>query len=128
MNSISINYPEVIRVAWYVAVGMLAAFGAFCALWTILGWLFPGGNGCVIVCVGEPDEQIIVKSKWLRDMGFPGVPMIVLTDEPGREYPGMENCSWEELLPRLEWERNRFDGTGNGDYSGRDQCRGISEL
>ena len=111
MNSISINYPEVIRVAWYVVVGMLAAFGAFCALWTILGWLFPGGNGCVIVCVGEP-----------------GVPMIVLTDEPGREYPGMENCSWAELLPRLEWERNRFDGTGNGDYSGRDQCRGISEL
>jgi hypothetical protein len=34
----------------------------------------------------------------------------------------------EELLPRLEQERYGIDGTGNGDPSGRDQRRGVSEL
>ena len=128
MNRNAIKYPEVIQMLWYAAVGMLAAFGAFCALWTIWGWMLPKGKGWVILCLEEPEGKIPAGVKWLRDLGFQKTPVIVVTEKPGGASPGVENCSWDELISWLEWERNRFDGTGNGDHTGRHQRRGISEL
>lgn len=112
----------------YFVIGMLAAFGALSAFWALLGWLLPGGKGSALVCYGMPDEEILTRSKWLRGAGLLNVPLLIVAEETGSSYPGTEICSGEELLSRLEWERNRFNGTGNGDHTGRHQRRGISEL
>jgi hypothetical protein len=47
-----------------------------------------------------------------------------VTDEAAED---IEICAGENLLARLEMERNQV-GTGNGNPSGRHQRRGISEL
>ncbi len=112
----------------YFVVGTLAAFGAFCAIWAAFGWLLPRGRGCAVVCYGMPDEGILTWAGWLRGAGFLNVPVIAVTEEICPLAGHTEICSPEALLSRLEQERNSVHGTGNGDYSGRSQRRGISEL
>jgi len=110
-----------------IVFGTLAAFGALSILWTVLGWLLPAGQGCVLVCYGTPDEGILSRWKWLKGLGLLRCPLVAVTEEacPDTETEG---CSPEALLSRLEMERKRFNGTGNGDSSGHHRCRGISEL
>ena len=115
-------------LAGYFVVGALCAFGLLSALWAVLGWLLPGGKGCALVCWGMPDEEILARAAWLRSLGLLECPLIVVTVKGEAVLPGTEICAGEELLSRLEWERKRFHGTGNGDHTGRGQCRGISEL
>ena len=128
MNSLHIKYPEVVSLLWYFVLGTLAAFGAVCGLWVLLGWMIPVGKGCALVCWGEAGEEILTGFRWLRGLGLLHCPLIVVTEELGEPLEQTENCRPEQLLVRLEQERNRFDGTGNGDPTGRGQCRGISEL
>lgn len=116
-------------MAGYVIVGMLAAFGLLCALWVMFGWLLPGGNGGCLICAAK--ELCLVKRLlWLRELGLLRCPICVYgadTDEEACRWlarHGIGICGPEG--PELE--RNRFDGTGNGNYTGHDQCRGISEL
>ena len=106
---------------------MLAAFGTLCALWTMFGWLLPGGRGCALVCWGIPDEGILARYRWLRNLGLLACPLIVIAED-GPEGKDAEICSGEDLLFRLEMERKRFDGTGNGDHSGHHQHGGVPEL
>ena len=108
-------------------LGLLAAFGMLCAAWAVFGWLLPDLRGCVLVCCGQPDAEIFTKYKWLKGLGLLDCPFLVVSDEM-TEDPDVENCTGEELLSRLEMERNRFDGTGNGDHSGYDQRDRIPEL
>ena len=108
-------------------MGTLAAYGAFCALWAMLGWLLPGLDGCALVCFGQPDGEIFTRYKWLRGLGLLRCPLLAVTPE-GESRDGMEICAGEALLTRLEMERKRFDGTGNGDHSGHHQCGGVPEL
>ena len=110
-----------------VILGVLAAFGLLCALWTVFGRLLPGLRGCALVCLGPPEEEIVTGYNVLKGMGLLNCPLIVVTD-PAVECPEMEICSREDLLSRLEMERKRFDGTGNGDHSGHHQCGGVPEL
>ena len=112
---------------WYFAVGTLAAFGALCTILTVLGWLLPAGEGCAIVCFGQPDEEILARSKWLREMGFLPLPLIIV-EGTGKRLPGVEYCSREELVFRLERERIGIHGTGNGNSAGHHQCGGVPEL
>ena len=112
-------------MAGYVIMGALAAFGLLSAGWACLGWLLPSGQGCALVCYGMADEGILSRWKWLQSLGLLRCPLICVTDEQCHE---IENCAGEELLFRLEMERNRFHGTGNGDPAGRHQRRDISEL
>ncbi len=112
----------------YVILGTLAAFGCFSALWALLGWLLPDGKGCALVCYGAPDEGILARAKWLNSLGLLNVPLLAVSETGEGIPPGTEKCSREDLLPRLEWERKRVDGTGNGDHPGRHQRRGVSEL
>ena len=117
-------------MAGYFWMGMLAAFGLLSILWAALGWLLPGGEGCVLVCRGEPDVGILSRYRWLRDWGLLRCPLLVLSDKdcgPER-LDGLEAVSPENLVFRLQEEWNRKDGTGNGDPSGRGERRGISEL
>ena len=114
-------------MAMFVLMGALAAWGFLCALWAALGWLLPDGRGCALVCVGQPDMGIVSRWKWLKGLGLLRCPLIAITEDP-HEDSETEQCSRENLLFRLEMERNRFNGTGNGNYPGRHQRRDISEL
>ena len=122
---------------YHVLMGALAAFGLFSALWAAAGWLLPGGKDGVAVCFCQPGLlQLPTVRRWhmLRQLGLLRCPVILvdcgLSDVEKRELCrlGTEICSPEALAQRLELERNRFDGTGNGDHSGHSGCRGVSEL
>lgn len=115
-------------MGWYILLGALAAFGAWSALWTALGWLLPGVRGCVLVCMGPPDEGMCSRYRWLWGMGLLNCPLVAVTQDAAAVGKETEICSREDLLSRLEWERERFDGTGTGDSSGRGQRSGVSEL
>ena len=112
-------------MAVYVLFVVLAAFGLLSILWAALGWLLPSGQGCAIVCVGAPDTGILSRWRWLQSIGLLRCPLIAVSEET---MDDIEICAGEDLLSRLEMERNRFHGTGNGDPAGRHQRRGISEL
>lgn len=114
-------------MAGYVVLGMLAAFGCLCALWVSFGWLLPGLRGCALVCWEVPDEGILRRVKWMKGLGALDCPLLVVA-EAGESSTDMEICSGKDLLSRLEMERKRFDGTGNGDHTGHHQRGGISEL
>ena len=113
-------------MAGYIVMGTLAAFGALCLGWLLLGWLLPSGEGCAVVCFGEPDEGILSRYLWLRNMGFLHCPMLAVAEDPGQREGSVEYCGGEQLLLRLELERNH--GTGTGDPPGRHRRRGVSEL
>ena len=111
-------------MAGYVILGVLSAFGALCALWTAFGWLLPTDAGGAIVYYGLPQQPQLARIRWLKSIGLLSCPVLIVTEEEA-EIPDTEICSGEELLPRLEWEKSRFDGTGNGDHSGHHQCGGV---
>ena len=117
-------------MAGYVIMGTLAAYGLLSILGIIWGAVLPEGRGCAIVCMGYPEEGTVARYRWLKGMGLFSGPLIVVADaeELQRKWADIEICSPGELIARLEWERNRFDGTGNGDPPGCDQRRGVSEL
>ena len=108
-------------------LGTLAAFGALCAVWAVFGWLLPGLKGCALVCMGVPSEEILAKYKLLRSMGLLDCTLLAVA-ETEEKSTDVEICRGKDLLSRLEWERKRFDGTGNGDHPGHHQCGGVSEL
>ena len=111
----------------YVILGALAAFGALCVLWIVLGWLIPGCRGCALVCWGSADEGMLARYRWLLGSGLLSCPLLVVADT-GDADTDVEICSGKDLLSRLEMERKRFDGTGNGDHSGHHQRGGVPEL
>ena len=110
-----------------VLLGTLAAWGLLCALWAAFGWLLPGLKGFVLVSFGLPPGEAAARYKWLKSLGLLDCPLQIVAED-AQVGPDMERCAGEELLARLEMERKRFDGTGNGDHSGHHQRGGVSEL
>ena len=108
----------------YVILGLLSAFGALCALWTAFGWLLPVEEGCVIVCYGYPKPERLARIRWLKGLGLLSCPVVIVAEDAEAEAD-TEICSGKDLLSRLEWEKDRFDGTGNGDHSGHHQRGGV---
>ena len=118
----------------YILVGTLAAMGLLSVLWVCFGALLPGAKGVALVCMGWPDGGTVSRYRWLREIGVLHCPLLIVTEnaewlEEDRLLGcGIELCSPEALVSRLERERKNCDGTGNGDPSGRSERRGISEL
>lgn len=121
-------------MAGYILIGTLAAVGLMSILWVCFGALLPDAAGGAMVCVGWPDEGTVSRYRWMQELGiFHGPLLVVLKDPEMREEErlwgcGIELCSPETLVSRLERERVHSDRTGNGDPPGHHQCRGISEL
>lgn len=107
---------------------ILAAAGVLSMLWAILGWLLPGAEGCVLVCIGLPNDGIRSRYRWLHGMGLLNCPLVAVAEDESVVGTETEICSREDLFARLEWEREQFDGTGTGDSTGRNQRCDISKL
>ena len=100
-------------MAAYIVLGTLAAIGLLSILWVCFGWLLPGGKGGAFVCMGWPEEGLLSRYRWLRELGILSCPMLIVTEEHGKEeeqffYSGIELCSPEALADRLEQEREFF--------------------
>ena len=106
-------------MAGAVLLAFFAAFGVLSLVWTLVGWLLPAGEGWALVCLGEPDEGNLSRFRWLRAMGFLRCPLLAVPEET-------ENWIEDALLPALGRELEH--GTGTGDFTGRSQRSGISEL
>ncbi|MBQ9148635.1 MAG: hypothetical protein IJX69_03605 [Oscillospiraceae bacterium] len=124
-------------MAGWIIMGTLAAFGVFCALWTLFGALLPGRGAGVTVFPWTPEVRghgFVLRRRIARELGlFADTLLIVdmgMTEEEKARLAGagcwIEICRPEALSSRLELEI--YNGTGNGNYPGRDQRRGVSEL
>ena len=114
-------------------MGTLAAIGMLSILWVCFGWLLPGAAGGAVVCRGWPEEGLLRRYRWLRELGLLTWPLLIVAEvqvEDTEQFfgSGIEICSPDALADRLEQERTYLDGTGNGDPPGRHQRRGVSEL
>ena len=94
-------------MAGMVFLGTMAAFGCMTAIWLLLGWVLPDGKGCALVCYGEADTGILSRYQWLRGIGLLQVPLVIVSGDLSNDKQrcGMEICSPEALLSRLEQER-----------------------
>ena len=100
-------------MVWYILLGTLAAYGALSAIWASLGWLLPGLRGCALVYMGTPEEGVCRRYRWLRGLGLISCPFLAVTENERSEE--IEVCGREELMERLDWEAERFGGTGTGE-------------
>lgn len=86
----------------YVLLGLLAAFGLFCALWVLLGFLLPGSRRCTIIllCMPKNESALLRRLLWLRETGLLRCNIVLsgrgLTDVQRRHirqrYPSIEFC------------------------------------
>ena len=126
-------------MGWMIVLGAMAAFGAICILRVLFGWMLPGfedGILLITVSAGIPESFSIRRYVYLKELGLLNCTMLAVDlglSETERKWLLQQNCGIEIVDPEdlngwLELERNRIDRTGNGDHSGRDQRRGVSEL
>lgn len=93
-------------MAGYVTLGALAAFGLVCAVWILWGLLHPEAGQGTLIYSGTGTVSMVRRYLWLREMGVLHCPLAVMHSEgmdiPWLEDQGIEICSREELLSRLE--------------------------
>ncbi len=118
-------------MAGFVILGMLAAFGALCAIWILLGILLPRPKGGVLVFVAQGQEELLLR--WylcLRGLGCIGCPLVLLDSQ-------LPACSQQKITqkhPSIRFstkeawieERQNIDGTGNP--AGDHRRGGLSKL
>ena len=118
-------------MVWLVAAACAGLLGLWLAL---LWWLcepLPGERPILVLRMDTMQEAQWAGRQYEGVRNF-GIRLVIVTGEENRER--LECCTkaeiWtpEEYLRYLETERNRIAGTGNGNYPGCDQRRGLSEL
>ena len=93
---------------WYVIIGFLAAFGALCALWVLLGaWLTDAAPCCVVLFPAPGREEAAVRRfLWLRELGLIKGRLILVCDTPPAHLPSVVECMTREQYGQtLEQER-----------------------
>jgi hypothetical protein len=117
-----INYTGGMRMGGFVVLAALAAFGLGCALWVLLGFCLERDRGALCYRGPEPVE-FARRYLWLRDLGLLHCPLAVDTDNP-------EAQEWliDRGIEIIRTDRREECDAGTGNPSGRDQCRGVSEL
>ena len=99
-------------MGWYVILAFLAAFGALCALWVLLGgWLTGCRGGEIILCCARGTEVAVLRRyRWLRGMGLVRSRLILLDNglptslrqELECRNPEIEFLVPEQLAARME--------------------------
>lgn len=113
-------------MAEMVLLGALAAFGALCAVWLLLASRLPGDREGLMICFWRDSAAgrgFVIRWRLQWDLGLLRGKLAVVD----------LGLTEEDRVFLARWGRNveiweREDGTGTGNYSGRDQRRGLSEL
>lgn len=106
-------------MAAFIIMAVLAAFGAVCALWVLLGFWLPGQRGAaaVLLCRGDAGEETVIRRYlWLYDLGVVRCPLVLVDcgltlqqrDRLRRHTRGITLCAPEELSDKLEREREHL--------------------
>jgi len=115
-----INCSGVMNLAGFIFLGAAAAYGVFCAVWALFGWIISGGEGGALVCrcrPGRSELPLIRRYILLKELGLIRMPLLLLDCAlPEQELARLrgkcrtiEICSLQDLPARLELERNRID-------------------
>ena len=96
----------------YVILACLAAFGALCALWVLLGGWLTGcrGGELMIRCARGTEVAVLRRYRWLRGMGLVRARLILLDNglQPSLRQelecrnPDVEFIMPEQLAARME--------------------------
>ncbi len=118
-------------MAGFVILGMLAAFGALCAIWILAGTLLPRPKGGVLVYTARgQEERILRRYCWLRDLGLLRCPLVLLDSRlpESRHQKIKEKCHSVFFYTKDQWieEIENIDGTGNPARGHR--CGGLPKL
>ena len=117
-----------------ILLGVLAAYGLLCALWTVFGLWFSGARGWAAVCCAGPEQTgALRRCRWLRSWGLLRGPILLVSPQKApqlpaalaRETENVEFCTLEALPARLELE---FSDARYADTTGHRGGGGISEL
>ena len=75
----------------YVVLGFFAAFGVFCAFWTVFGGCYPSRSECDLTlrCPKELELVWIKHLCWLRQMGLLRLRLTVVGSSLSREQRQM---------------------------------------
>ena len=115
-------------MAEMVLLGALAAFGALCAAWLLLALRLPGDReGLMIYCWrrSAAGRGFVIRWRLQWDLGLVRGRLAVV-DLGLTEEDRVFLARWGRNVEI--WKTETEDGTGTGNYSGRDQRRGLSEL
>lgn len=108
-------------MAALIVLTVLGAFGLFCAIWVLFGFLLPGGQGAagVLLCRGEAGEEAVLRRYlWLCNMGLIRCPLLLVdcglseTDRLRLEQYPVTLCTFGQLQHYLEQERAHLGTTG----------------
>lgn len=106
-------------MAMLITLAVFAAYGVFCALWALFGFLIPGQRGAAVVCLckeGCDPEPLIRRYLWLYHTGLVHCPL-VLVDNANTERnmsthtSGVLHCTADELRKILELEAEHLGRT-----------------
>ena len=92
----------------YVIIGFLAAFGAFSAIWVLLGAWLIRTVPCQVVLfpAAGREEAVAARYLWLREVGLIKGQIALVCDSRDFCLPnGVEQMSWEKYRQELEQER-----------------------
>ena len=115
-------------MAVMILLGTLAAFGAMCALWLILGTMLPGDRaGWMIYCwrSSAAGRGFVLRWRVQWELGLLRGHLAVI-DLGLTEEDRLFLARWGRNVEI--WETEKEYGTRIGDHSGRHRRGGISEL
>lgn len=114
----------------YVLLGSLAAFGALCAGWLLLG-LRRGGGTLIYLCRADESAEMVARRMarlrervYIVGSGASDAERLALL---GR-YGNIAFCSAEELPALLEQERSEIGTSGDGHFTGKHQRGRFSKF
>lgn len=112
----AIQYGEVAQMLIMIFMGMLAAFGAFCALWVLLGnWLTKTDLTVAVQPTDASEEAAVRRLLWLQSLGLLCGRVLILSEADGQhlqhlqtQFPTVEFLTKAQYL---EQERKNIDGS-----------------
>lgn len=85
----------------YVLLGLLAAFGLFCMIWVLFGFLLPGSRRCSVILLCSPKDEaaMLCRLVWLREIGLLRCKMLL----GGRGIPAHQRAQIRKKYPFVEF-------------------------
>ena len=121
---------------WFVVLGVLAAFGALCAVYVAAVACFPKLLGAALVCRGQSQKQelaCISRHRRLYELGLLKCPLIVVESTLSekeqqlfaKKHPYLVFYTRAQYAARFSGENSH---AGIGDPTGHHPDGGVSEL